>query len=215
MKLFIDTADIDHIKEINSWGILDGVTTNPTLAAKEGREFRELISEIAGIVDGPISAEAVSMDSEGILKEARDLSAIAENIVVKVPIMPEGLKATAKLSTEGININMTLVFSANQAILAAKAGAAYVSPFLGRLDDIGNDGMAIVSQIVETYFNYDIETEVIAASIRHPQHVVEAGLIGSDIATIPYNVFHKMVKHTLTDKGIDSFLADWEKIKNL
>lgn len=215
MKLFIDTANIEHIKEINSWGILSGVTTNPTLAAKEGREFRSLIKEIAGIVDGPISAEAVSMESEGIIKEARELAAIAKNIVVKVPIMPEGLKATKILSQEAVKVNMTLVFSVNQAILAASVGAAYVSPFVGRLDDIGNDGMAVVEEIITAFANYGIKTEVICASIRHPQHVVEAAKMGCDIATIPYEVFQKMVKHTLTDKGIKMFLEDWEKIKNL
>lgn len=215
MKLFIDTANIDEIKEVNSWGVLSGVTTNPTLAAKEGREFRSLVKEIAGIVDGPISAEAVSMEGEGIIKEARELAAIAKNIVVKVPIMPKGLKATKVLSAEGIKVNMTLVFSVNQALLAASVGAAYVSPFVGRLDDIGNDGMAVVEEIITAFANYGIKTEVICASVRHPQHVVEAAKIGCDIATIPYDVFQKMTQHSLTDKGIQMFLDDWEKIKNL
>lgn len=215
MKLFIDTANIERIKEINSWGVLSGVTTNPTLAAKEGREFRSLIKEISTIVDGPISAEAVSMESEGIIKEARELAAIAKNIVVKVPIMPEGLKATKVLLSGGIKVNMTLAFSVNQALLAASVGAAYVSPFVGRLDDIGNDGMAVVEEMITAFANYGIKTEVICASIRHPQHVVEAAKIGCDIATIPYEVFQKMVTHTLTDKGIKMFLEDWEKIKNL
>ncbi|MFZ3062870.1 MAG: fructose-6-phosphate aldolase [Actinomycetota bacterium] len=215
MKLFIDTANIEHIKEINSWGVLSGVTTNPTLAAKEGREFRSLIEEIAGIVSGPISAEAVSMDREGIIREARELAAIAKNVVIKIPVMPEGLAATRVLSQEEIKVNMTLIFSVNQALLAASVGAAYVSPFVGRLDDIGNDGMALADDIVTMYANYGIKTELICASVRHPQHVVEAARIGCDIATIPYEVFQKMVKHPLTDKGIKLFLEDWEKIKHL
>lgn len=214
MKLFIDTANIEHIKEINSWGVLSGVTTNPSLAAKEGREFRSLVKEIASIVDGPISAEAVSMDREGIINEARELAAIAENIVVKVPVMPEGLAATRVLSAEGVKVNMTLTFSVNQALLAASVGASYVSPFVGRLDDIGNDGMALVDDIITVYANYGIKTEVICASIRHPQHVIEAARIGCDIATIPYEVFQKMVQHPLTDRGIKLFLEDWEKIKH-
>jgi len=215
MKLFIDTANIDHIKEINGWGILSGVTTNPTLCSKECRSFKDMIKEIAAIVDGPISAEALSMKKDEIVKEARELASIAGNIVIKVPIMPDGLAATKILSEEGIDINMTLIFSANQAMLAAAAGARYVSPFVGRLDDIGNDGMGVIEEIMEAYINFDIDTEVICASIRHPQHVVDAALIGCDISTIPYEVFKKMIKHPLTDKGIESFLQDWEKIKGL
>lgn len=215
MKLFIDTANIEEIREIASWGVLAGVTTNPTLAAKEGREFRSLLKEIAAVVKGPISAEAVSMEADGIVKEARELAKLADHIVIKVPISPEGLKATKKLKADGINVNMTLVFSVNQALLAASVGAAYVSPFVGRLDDIGHDGMALIEDIIAAYANYGIKTELICASVRHPQHVVQAALIGCDIATIPYDVFQKMTQHALTDKGIKAFLKDWEKIKNL
>lgn len=213
MKLFIDTANIEHIKEVNSWGILSGVTTNPSLCAKEGRSFRDMIKEIADIVDGPISAEAISMDKDEIIKEAKELAAIADNIVVKIPIMPDGLAATKALCDEGVDVNMTLIFSTNQAMLAAAAGARYVSPFVGRLDDIGNDGMGVIEEIMEAYVNFDIETEVICASIRHPQHVVDAALIGCDVSTIPYEVFKKMIKHPLTDKGIDMFKKDWEIVK--
>jgi transaldolase len=215
MDFFIDTANVNEIKEINDWGILSGVTTNPTLAAKEGREFHGLIKEIAAIVDGPVSAEAVSCDRAGIVEEARELASLAENVVVKIPCMPEGLAATSILAEEGIDVNMTLVFSANQALLAAHAGAAFVSPFVGRVDDSGNDGMALIEEIMAVYENYDIQTEVICASVRHPQHVVDAAIMGCDIATIPYGVFHKMVKHPLTDNGIKCFLDDWEKIKDI
>ncbi|HAW60470.1 MAG TPA: fructose-6-phosphate aldolase [Actinobacteria bacterium] len=213
MKIFIDTANIDHIKEVNSWGILSGVTTNPTLCAREGREFRSAVKKICEMVKGPVSAEAVSMDRQGIVEEARELSKIAENIVVKVPMMVEGLAATKVLSQEGIKVNMTLVFSANQALLAAQVGAAYVSSFIGRLDDAGNDGMSILADIVAAYDNYDIETEIIAASIRHPMHVTQAALLGADIATVPYDVLKAMVKHPLTDRGIERFLEDWNKLK--
>jgi transaldolase len=213
MDFFIDTANLDEIKEINGWGVLSGVTTNPTLAAKEGRNFHDLIKEIASIVDGPISAEAVCPDCEGILEESRELASLADNIVIKIPCTPDGLAATSVLNSEGIDVNMTLVFSANQALLAAHAGAAFVSPFVGRVDDAGNDGMVIIEEIMAVYNNYDIQTEVICASVRHAQHVVEAALIGCDIATIPYAVFHKMVKHPLTTMGIESFLQDWEKVK--
>ncbi len=215
MDLFIDTANVEQIKEINSWGILSGVTTNPTLAAKEGRKFHALIREIAAIVDGPVSAEAVCVKCDDLVEEARELASLAENVVVKIPCFPDGLKATAVLASDGIDVNMTLVFSANQALLAAHAGAAYVSPFVGRVDDAGNDGMMIIEEIMAVYNNYDIQTEVICASVRHPQHVVEAALIGCDIATIPYDVFLKMVEHPLTTKGIDSFSKDWEKVKKL
>lgn len=215
MQLFIDSANIEHIREINAWGILDGVTTNPTLACKEGRPFRDLIKEITELVDGPVSAEACTMAKDQIVAEARELAAIADNVVIKIPCMPEGLAATALLAEEGIAVNMTLVFSSNQALLAASAGAAFASPFVGRLDDIGNDGMALIEEIMEVYENYEIETQVICASVRHPQHVVDAALIGCDISTIPYEVFKKLVKHPLTDLGIDSFLNDWNKIKDL
>lgn len=215
MDLFIDTANTDEIREINGWGILSGVTTNPTLAAKEGKEFTKLIKEIAGLVDGPVSAEAVSSDRDGIVEEARELASLAENVIVKIPCMPDGLAATSVLAAEGIDVNMTLVFSANQALLAAHAGAAYVSPFVGRIDDAGNDGMTVIEEIMTIYENYDIQTEVICASVRHPLHVVQAAMIGCDIATIPYDIFKKMVRHPLTDKGIDSFLADWDKLRKL
>lgn len=213
MDFFIDTANIDEIKEINGWGVLSGVTTNPTLAAKEGRDFHKLIKEIASVVDGPVSAEAVCPDCNGIVEEARELASLADNVVVKVPCTPDGLSATSILNAEGIDVNMTLVFSANQALLAAHAGAAFVSPFVGRVDDAGNDGMVIIEEIMAVYNNYDIQTEVICASVRHAQHVVEAALIGCDIATIPYGVFKKMVTHPLTTSGIDSFNKDWEKVK--
>jgi transaldolase len=215
MKLFIDTANIGHIKEVNEWGILSGVTTNPTLCAKEGQDFKSAIKEIASIVDGPISAEAVSSTKEGIVKEARELVQIASNIVVKIPITPEGLAATKVLSKENIKVNMTLVFSANQALLAAQVGAAFVSPFLGRLDDIGHDSMKILDEIVTIYDNYGIPTEIIAASIRHPLHVVQAALVGADIATVPYEVLKAMVKHPLTDRGIEKFLADWRRLQEI
>lgn len=214
MKIFLDTANIDQIKEVNSWGILSGVTTNPTLLAKEGREFKSTVKEIAAIVDGPISAEAISMKKDEIVKEARELSKIADNVVVKIPITSDGLGATKILSSEGIKINMTLIFSSNQALLSALAGASFVSPFVGRLDDISHDGVQVLSEIINIYQNYDFETEVIAASIRHPLHVLQAAQIGVDIATVPYDVVKKMVKHSLTDKGIEKFLEDWEKVKN-
>jgi transaldolase len=215
MKIFIDTANIDHIREINSWGILSGVTTNPSLCARERKEFHSLIKEIASIVGGPISAEACSMKENEIVKEARELSAIAENIVVKIPVTPDGLTATKTLSKEGIKVNMTLVFSANQALLASQAGAAYVSPFVGRLDDVGHDGMGILYEIISVLQNYDFDTEVIAASIRHPLHVVQAAQMGADIATVPYEVIKAMVKHPLTDIGITRFLEDWDKVKGI
>lgn len=212
MKIFIDTANIDEIRKAADLGIIDGVTTNPSLIAKEGKDFKEVIKEICTIVNGPISAEAVSLDKEGIIKEARALAQIHKNIVVKVPVTPEGLSAVNVLSKEGIKTNVTLVFSATQALLAAKAGATYVSPFVGRLDDIGHDGMALVEEIMDIFDNYDIETEVIVASVRNVSHAKTAALLGADIATIPYNVIQKMFKHELTDKGIDQFLKDWEKV---
>ena len=212
MRIFIDTANVDQIREANSWGILDGVTTNPTLVAKEGRDFRQVIQEICAIVDGPISAEAISLDAEGMVKEARDLSKIHRNIVVKIPMTPEGLKAVKVLSKEGVKTNVTLVFSPNQALLAAKAGATYVSPFIGRLDDISHTGMDLVRDIVKIFSNYGYKTEVIAASIRHPVHVTEAALAGAHVATVPYDILKKMMKHNLTDEGIQKFLKDWEKV---
>jgi len=212
MKIFIDTANLEQIKEVNSWGILDGVTTNPTLVAKEGCDFRSRIEEICKVVDGPISAEAISMDAEGMIREARELSKMHKNIVVKIPMTDEGLKAVKVLSKEGVKTNVTLVFSPNQALLAAKAGATYVSPFIGRLDDISHDGMDILRQIVNVLKNYGFKTQVIAASIRHPVHVTEAALAGAHVATVPYDVLKKMLKHNLTDEGIQKFLKDWEKV---
>jgi len=212
MKFFIDSANINHIKEAASYGMLDGVTTNPSLVAKEGKNFRELLEEIVKIVDGPISAEVVSTDYEGILKEARELSKIHKNIVVKIPLIKEGIKAVKTLSSEGIKTNVTLCFSAPQAILAAKAGATYVSPFVGRLDDVGHEGMSLIAQIVQIYRNYDFKTEIIVASVRHPLHVVEAAMMGAHIATIPFDVIEKLFKHPLTDIGLEKFLADWKKL---
>ncbi|WP_427337870.1 fructose-6-phosphate aldolase [Caloranaerobacter sp. DY30410] len=213
MKLFIDTANIDEIREVNDWGVICGVTTNPSLIAKEGRDFKEVITEITEIVDGPISAEVISLEAEGMIKEAEQLAAIHPNIVIKIPMTKEGLKAVKVLSQKGIKTNVTLVFSANQALLAARAGATFVSPFAGRMDDIGNSGMDIISDIVEIFDIHGIETEVIAASIRHPMHVIEAAKLGAHIATVPYNVFTKMLKHPMTDKGIERFLKDWENAK--
>ncbi|MZQ75903.1 MAG: fructose-6-phosphate aldolase [Peptoclostridium sp.] len=211
MIFFIDTANVDEIREVNSWGVLDGVTTNPSLVAKEGRDFQEVIKEITSIVDGPVSAEVISLKAEGMIEEARELSKIHSNVVIKVPMTDEGLKAVKVLSKEGIRINVTLVFSANQALLAAKAGASFVSPFVGRLDDVGNRGMDVIEDIVRIFDTYGIDTQVIAASIRHPQHVIEAALAGSHIATVPYGVFKNMLRHPLTDTGIEKFLSDWEK----
>jgi len=213
MKFFIDTANIDEIKEANDMGMVDGVTTNPSLIAKEGRNFEEIIKEICEIVDGPISAEVVSTDTEGMVEEARKLSKIHNNIVVKIPMLVDGLKATRKLSEEGIKTNVTLVFSPLQALMAAKAGATYVSPFIGRLDDISQEGLLLVEQIVEIYSNYAFDTEIIVASIRNPLHVLESALMGADIATIPFNVLSKLAAHPLTDKGLKAFLDDWNKAK--
>lgn len=213
MKIFVDTADLDEIRELASWGVIDGVTTNPTLVAKSGRTFKEIVEEIFDIVNGPISLEAVSEKAEDIIEEARKLSKIHKNVVIKIPINPEGLKAVKKLSKEGIKTNVTLVFSANQALLAAKAGATYVSPFIGRLDDIGQEGMQIVEEIMDIFNNYKLDTQVIVASIRHPIHVIQAARIGAHIATIPPGVIKKMVGHSLTDKGVEEFLKDWKKVK--
>lgn len=211
MKFFIDTANIDEIKEAHSMGMVDGVTTNPSLIVKEGRDFEEVIREICDIVDGPISAEVVSVDTEGMLEEARHLAKIHDNIVVKVPLTVDGLKATRRLSEEGIKTNVTLVFSPLQALMAAKAGATYVSPFIGRLDDLSQEGLLLVEQIVEIYSNYAYDTEIIVASIRNPLHVLESALMGADIATIPFSVLAKLAAHPMTDKGLKAFLDDWEK----
>lgn len=213
MKFFIDTANIDEIKEINEWGIICGVTTNPSLIAKEGRDFKEVVREIANIVDGPISAEVISLEKEGMLKEARELVKIHPNIVIKIPMTKEGLKAVKVLSSEGIKTNVTLIFSASQALLAAKAGATYVSPFVGRLDDISNEGIYIIEDIVNIFNIHNIDTEIIAASIRHPIHVLDAAKVGSHISTVPYKVFDQMLNHPLTDIGIDKFLKDWESLQ--
>ncbi|MBU4344478.1 MAG: fructose-6-phosphate aldolase [Desulfobacteraceae bacterium] len=213
MKFFLDTANIDEIKEAHSMGMVDGVTTNPSLIAKEGRDFEEIIKEICAIVDGPISAEVISLDTEGMVKEARHLAAINDNIVVKIPMTIDGIKATRKLSSEGIKTNVTLVFSPLQALMAAKAGATYVSPFIGRLDDLASEGMLLIEQLVEIYSNYAFDTEIIVASIRNPLHVLDAALIGADIATIPFNVLAKFAAHPMTDKGLKAFLDDWNKAK--
>jgi len=211
MKIFLDTANLEEIKEAASWGILDGVTTNPSLIAKEKRDFKELIQEICAIVDGDVSAEVISTDFDGMVKEARELARLADNIVVKIPLIKDGLKAVKFLKSEGIRTNVTLCFSPTQAILAAKAGAYYISPFIGRLDDISSDGMKLVKQIVQIYKNYNFETKVLVASVRHPMHVVEAGLIGADVVTMPFKVLEQMIKHPLTDIGLERFLEDWRK----
>lgn len=213
MKFFIDTANVDEIKEINNWGVIDGVTTNPSLIAKEGRDFVEVITEITSIVDGPISAEVISLDSKNMVNEARELAKIDKNIVIKIPMTEEGLKAVNILSKENIKTNVTLVFSATQALLASKAGASYVSPFLGRLDDISTDGMNLIEDICQIFSIYDIDTQIIAASVRTPMHVLQIAKSGADIATVPYKVFKQMLKHPLTDIGIEKFLKDWESVK--
>jgi len=212
MKFFIDTADINEIKKAYELGLIDGVTTNPTLIAKTGKPFMEVAKEILKLVDGPVSLEVVSLDAKGMVDEARVLAKLGDNVVIKIPMTTEGLKAVKTLSEEGIKTNVTLVFSPLQALLAAKAGATYVSPFVGRLDDIGHDGMELISQIVDIYSNYGFTTEIIVASIRHPKHVLEAALIGADIATIPFKVISQLVKHPLTDKGIERFLEDWANV---
>lgn len=214
MKIFIDTANIDEIKDINRWGILDGVTTNPTLIAREqGRDFKEIIKEIASLVPGPISAEVISTDAEGMVREGEELAAIAENVVIKIPMVEEGLIAVNQLNKKGIKTNVTLVFSPNQALLAARAGATFVSPFVGRLDDIGHNGMELVQDVVKILEWYQLDTEVIAASIRHPRHVYQAAAAGAHIATVPYGVLKKMVNHPMTDKGLEKFIQDWKLIK--
>lgn len=213
MKIFIDTANIDEIKRVSKWGILDGVTTNPTLIAKEGRDIKDVVEEICSIVDGPISAEVISLKCDEMIEEAKQLSKIHKNIVIKIPMCEEGVKAVSILSKEGIRTNVTLIFSAQQALIAAKAGASYVSPFAGRLDDIGTDGTQVISDIAEIFNLYQIETEIIAASIRHPIHVLNAAKSGAHISTIPYKVLLQMLKHPLTDKGIEVFLEDYNKNK--
>lgn len=213
MKFFIDTANINDIKKGVEMGMVDGVTTNPSLIARENMPFEEIIAEICRIVDGPVSAEVVSLEADGMVTEARKLAALSEKIVIKVPMIVEGIKAVKRLSTEGIKTNVTLVFSVAQALLAAKAGASYVSPFVGRLDDIGVSGMDLIHDIMTVYSNYGYQSEVIVASVRSPQHVMEAALIGADIATIPLKVIEQLARHPLTDIGIDQFLADWDKRK--
>src|SRR5687768_12329802 len=209
MKFYLDTASVKEIQEAASLGLLDGVTTNPSLVAKEGRVFREVLLEICNIVDGPISAEVVSIEADAMVKEGRELAKIHKNIVVKVPLIAEGLKATKRLAAEGIRVNVTLCFSPTQALLAAKAGAWCVSPFIGRLDDVGANGMNLIRQIITIYHNYDYKTEVLVASVRHPVHVVEAALAGGDSCTMPYNVYQQLIRHPLTDIGLKRFLADW------
>ncbi|HEY6190130.1 MAG TPA: fructose-6-phosphate aldolase [Pyrinomonadaceae bacterium] len=211
MKFFLDTANLDEIREGAALGLIDGVTTNPSLVAKEGKvDFKQHIASICEIVEGDVSAEVTSLDLEGMLREGREYARIAPNVVVKCPLTRDGLKATRRLTDEGTKVNVTLCFSAAQAILAAKAGAAYISPFLGRLDDVGQNGLQLLSEIVEIYDNYDWKTEVLAASLRHPVHVIEAARIGSDVATMPFKVIEQLMKHPLTDKGLDQFLADWK-----
>lgn len=213
MKFFIDTANIDDIKKGLEMGMVDGVTTNPSLVAKEDKPFVEILKEICQIVDGPVSAEVVSLDADGMVEEGRELAKISDNIVIKVPMIVEGLKATKRFAAEGIKTNVTLVFSSTQALLAAKAGAAFVSPFVGRLDDISLPGMDLIADIMQIYQNYGYESEVIVASVRSPLHVMDAALVGADIATIPLKVIEQLAKHPLTDKGMEQFLADWEKRK--
>jgi transaldolase len=214
MKFFIDTANIKEIKEAAALGILDGVTTNPSLVAKEGKDFRKLLDEILAIVDGPVSAEVISTEYDGILKEAHELAKIHKNIVIKVPLIKEGLKAVRTLSSENIKTNVTLCFSPSQALLAAKAAATYISPFVGRLDDISHDGMELISQIVQIYKNYDYKTQVLVASIRHPLHLVDAALMGADVCTMPFSVIDRLFNHPLTDVGLEKFLNDWKKLQN-
>ena len=213
MKFFIDTANLTEIREAVAMGILDGVTTNPSLIAKEGKNFKETILEICSIVNGPVSVEVVATDAPGMLKEAHDYATWHKNVVVKLPTIKEGLKACKTLAGEGIRTNLTLCFSPNQALMVAKAGATYVSPFVGRLDDISHVGMDLVRQIVQIYKNYDYKTQVLAASLRHPLHVVDAALAGAHVATIPFKVLDQMIKHPLTDRGLEQFLKDWEKAK--
>jgi len=214
MKFFLDTANVDEIREATSLGLIDGVTTNPSLIAKEGRPFEEVIHEICEIVQGPVSAEVVATEADAMIEEGRRIAAIHEHVVVKCPLIRAGIKATRALSDEGIRVNVTLCFSPTQALLAAKAGAAYISPFVGRLDDISYDGMELIQQIMLIYENYGFATEVLVASIRHPKHILDAALLGADVATIPFKAFDAMFNHPLTDKGLAAFLADWEKARD-
>jgi transaldolase len=212
MKFFLDTANIEEIRKAAEYGLIDGVTTNPSLVSKEGRPFKEILLEIAGIVDGPISAEVVSTDAAGMVREAHELAALHKNIVIKVPMTLEGMKALKKLSGDGIRTNITLVFNCNQALVAAKLGATYVSPFVGRLDDISETGMGLIADLVRIFSNYRFATEILVASVRHPIHIREAALLGAHVATMPYKVLEQLLKHPLTDIGIERFLRDWEKV---
>lgn len=211
MKFFLDTADIDEIRQGIEWGMVDGVTTNPSLIAKQGKPYLPTVQEIAEIVPGPVSGEVLATEYDEMMDQARRLADLADNVVIKVPLIPEGLRAVADLTADGIETNVTLCFSPTQALLAAKAGATYISPFVGRIDDVGGSGMEVVEQIVSIYTNYSFETEVLVASVRHPLHVVQAGLIGADVATIPFDTLKKLYRHPLTDLGLERFLADWEK----
>ena len=214
MEFFLDTADVDEIREIAAWGILDGVTTNPSLIKKSGRDFREVVREIAGICSGPISAEVTAMDTEGMLAQARQLkSELPENVIIKIPCTPEGLAATKVLTDEGVDTNVTLIFSASQALMVAKAGATYVSPFIGRIDDTGHDGMNLIAEIMETWSKYDISTKVLAASIRHPTHVLQCMQLGAHTATMPAKIFRQLMKHPLTDRGLEGFMRDWAEVE--
>ena len=214
MEFFLDTADVDEIREIAAWGILDGVTTNPSLIKKSGRDFKEVVREIAGICSGPISAEVTAMDTEGMLVQARQLkSELPENVIIKIPCTPEGLAATKVLTDEGVDTNVTLIFSASQALMAAKAGATYVSPFIGRIDDTGHDGMNLIAEIMETWSKYDLSTKVLAASIRHPTHVLQCMQLGAHTATMPAKIFRQLMKHPLTDRGLEGFLRDWAEVE--
>ena len=215
MEFFLDTADVEEIREIASWGILDGVTTNPSLIKKSGRDFKEVVREIATICDGPISAEVTALDTAGMVEQAHELkSQLPENVIIKIPCTPEGLAATKILTNEGIKTNVTLIFSASQALMAAKAGATYVSPFIGRIDDTGHDGMTLIAEIMETWSNYQtIKTKVLAASIRHPTHVLQCIQLGAHTATMPTKIFRQLMKHPLTDKGIDGFMKDWAEVE--
>lgn len=215
MKFFIDTANVEEIRKANDMGVIQGVTTNPSLISREGRDFKEVVKEITTIVDGPISAEVISLKSEEMVKEGVELAKIHENIVVKIPMTAEGLKVVKVFAQKGIKTNVTLVFSAAQALLAAKAGASFVSPFAGRMDDIGNSGVYVVKEIAEVFQMHNIKTEIIAASVRHPMHAIEAAKVGAHIATVPYKVIMQMTKHPLTDIGIEKFLADWKMVKNI
>ena len=214
MEFFLDTADGDEIREIAAWGILDGVTTNPSLIKKSGRDFKEVVREIAGICSGPISAEVTAMDTQGMLEQARQLkSELPENVIIKIPCTPEGLAATKVLTEEGVDTNVTLIFSGSQALMAAKAGATYVSPFIGRIDDTGHDGMNLIAEIMETWEKYDISTKVLAASIRHPTHVLQCMQLGAHTATMPAKIFRQLMKHPLTDKGLEGFMRDWAEVE--